>query len=137
MFDNITLGQYYPAQSVVHALDPRMKICLLVLSIVAIFLAGNLLAFVPVMAFLALACKMSRVPVKLLIRGLKPLRFILVFTFLLNLFFLQGETPLLNLGFAVIKKEALILSVHYALRLVLLVLTYIPQIVMFLPNPMG
>ena len=122
MFDNITLGQYYPAQSIVHALDPRMKICLLVLSIVAIFLAGNLLAFVPVMAFLALACRMSRVPVKLLIRGLKPLRFILVFTFLLNLFFLQGETPLLNLGFAVIKKEALILSVHYALRLVLLVL---------------
>lgn len=122
MLNNITLGQFYPADSVVHKLDPRVKILLLVALIVAIFLARNLLAFVPVILFLALAAHLSQVPFSLLLKGLKPLRFILVFTFVLNLFFLQGETPLLNLGFAVIKQEALITAIHYSLRLVLLVL---------------
>ena len=119
---NITLGQYYPADSVVHRLDPRVKIVLLIALIVAIFLAQNLLAFVPVIAFLILATKLSKVPVKMMLKGLKPLRFILILTFILNLFFLQGETPLLDLGFAVIKKESLITAIHYSLRLVLLVL---------------
>ena len=119
---NITLGQYYPAHSVVHRLDPRIKIILLIALIVAIFLAQNLLAFVPVIVFLITATKLSRVPVKMMLKGLKPLRFILILTFILNLFFLQGETPLLNLGFAVIKKESLITAIHYSLRLVLLVL---------------
>ena len=119
---NITLGQFYPADSVVHKMDPRVKILLLIALIVAIFLAKNMLAFVPVIAYLALTAKLSKVPVKLMLKGLKPLRFILILTFILNLFFLQGETPLLNLGFAVIKKESLITAVHYSLRLVLLVL---------------
>ena len=119
---NITLGQYYPADSVVHRLDPRIKIVLLIALIVAIFLAGNLLAFVPVILFLLLAAKLSKVPVRLMLKGLKPLRFILILTFVLNLFFLQGETPLVDLGFAVIKKESLITAIHYSLRLVLLVL---------------
>ena len=120
--NHITLGQYYPADSVVHRMDPRVKILLLIAVIVAIFLAGNLLAFVPVIAFLVIVTKLSKVPVKMMLKGLKPLRLILILTFVLNLFFLQGETVLLNLGFAQIKKEALILAVHYSLRLVLLVL---------------
>ena len=119
---NITLGQYYPADSVVHRMDPRVKILLLIAVIVAIFLAGNLLAFVPIIAFLVIVTKLSKVPVKMMVKGLKPLRLILILTFVLNLFFLQGETVLLDLGFAQIKKEALILAVHYSLRLVLLVL---------------
>ena len=120
--ENITLGQYYPADSVVHRMDPRVKILLLIAVIVAIFLAGNLLAFVPIIAFLVIVTKLSKVPVKMMVKGLKPLRLILILTFVLNLFFLQGETVLLDLGFAQIKKEALILAVHYSLRLVLLVL---------------
>ena len=120
--NNITLGQYYPADSVVHKMDPRVKILLLIAVIVAIFLAGNLLAFVPIIAFLVIVTKLSKVPVKMMLKGLKPLRLILILTFVLNLFFLQGETVLLDLGFAQIKKEALILAVHYSLRLVLLVL---------------
>ena len=120
--ENITLGQYYPADSVVHKMDPRVKILLLIAVIVAIFLAGNLLAFVPVIAFLIVVTKLSQVPVKMMLKGLKPLRLILILTFVLNLFFLQGETVLLDLGFTQIKKEALILAVHYSLRLVLLVL---------------
>lgn len=122
MLDNITLGQYYPVDSALHRLDPRVKILLLVALIVAIFLCGNLLAYVPVIAFLALAAYQAKTPLRLLIKGLKPLRFILVFTFLLNLFFLPGETPLLNLGFATITQEALLMAFAYSLRLVLLVL---------------
>ena len=119
---NITLGQYYPADSVVHKMDPRVKILLLIALIVAIFLAGNLLAYVPVVLFLFAAAKLSKLPFRLLIKGLKPLRFILILTFALNLFFLPGETPLLNLGFAVIKTESLITAIHYSLRLALLVM---------------
>ncbi len=120
--NDITLGQYYPGDSVVHRLDPRVKILLLIVLIAGIFLAGNLLAYVPVVLFLGLASAISRVPLKMMLKGLRPLRFILILTFLLNLFFLQGETPLLDLGFAVITKEALITAVHYSLRLILLVL---------------
>ena len=122
MLNNITLGQYYPADSAVHRLDPRMKILLLVTMIVAIFLCGDLLAYIPVIGVLALASYLSKVPFRLLLKGLRPLRFILVFTFILNLFFLQGETPLLNLGFTVITREALLTAIQYSLRLVLLVL---------------
>ena len=119
---NITLGQYYPADSVVHRLDPRVKILLLIAVITAVFLAGNLLAFVPVILYLYAAARLSKVPFKMLVKGLKPLRFILILTFVLNLFFLQGQTPLVDLGFAVIHRESLLTAVHYSLRLVLLVL---------------
>ena len=119
---DITLGQYYPGNSFVHKLDPRVKIVLLIAVIVAIFLAGNLVAFVPVTLFLLLCTWLSQVPVKMMLKGLKPLRLILILTFALNLFFLQGETVLVDLGFAQIKTEALITAVHYSLRLVLLVL---------------
>ena len=119
---DITLGQYYPGNSFVHKLDPRVKIVLLIAVIVAIFLAGNLVAFVPVTLFLLLCTWLSQVPVKMMLKGLKPLRLILILTFALNLFFLQGETVLVDLGFAQIKTESLITAVHYSLRLVLLVL---------------
>ncbi|MBE5781823.1 MAG: energy-coupling factor transporter transmembrane protein EcfT [Clostridiales bacterium] len=122
MLNNITLGQFYPSNSLVHQLDPRMKILLLVALIVGIFLAQNLLAFLPIILFLILAAKLSTIPFAMLIKGIKPLRFILIFTFVLNLFFLQGETVLLNLGFAQIKTEAVVSAIHYCLRLVLLVL---------------
>ena len=122
MLNNITLGQFYPGSSIVHRMDPRMKILLLVGLIVGIFLAQNLLAFLPILLFLVLAARLSTVPFKMLLKGLKPLRFILIFTFVLNLFFLQGETVLLDLGFVQIKTEAVTSAVHYCLRLVLLVL---------------
>ena len=119
---DITLGQYYPVDSAVHRLDPRVKILLLVGLIVAIFLARNLAAFLPVLAFLAFATANAKVPVKMMLKGVKPLRFILVLTFLLNLFFLPGETVLWDLGFAVIRKEALLTAILYSFRLVLLVM---------------
>ncbi|MBQ4434547.1 MAG: energy-coupling factor transporter transmembrane protein EcfT, partial [Clostridia bacterium] len=122
MLNNITLGQYYPLKSVVHALDPRVKILLLIAYIAGVFIVPDLTGFVLVVLYLALACKLSKLPFRLLIKGLKPLRFILIFTFILNLFFTGGETPLLNLGFATLTREGLINAVRYSLRLIFLVL---------------
>lgn len=120
--NDLTLGQFYPADSAVHRLDPRVKILLLIALIVAVFLARNLLALLPVALLIFAAARLSKVPFGMMLKGLKPLRMILILTFALNLFFLPGETALLNLGFAVVKKESLITAAQYALRLVFLVL---------------
>ncbi len=122
MMKNITLGQYYPADSVVHRLDPRVKIVLLIAFVVAVFLVPDLFGFVFVVLYLGLSCRLSRLPVRLLIKSIKPLRFILIFTFVLNLFFTGGKTELLNLGFAVLTREGLLNAIRYSLRLVFLVL---------------
>ncbi|MBQ6951450.1 MAG: energy-coupling factor transporter transmembrane protein EcfT [Clostridia bacterium] len=122
MLSDMTLGQYYPVKSTVHSLDPRMKIILLILAIVAVFTAGNSLAFLPVAAYIVLASRLSNVPFKMLLKGIRPLRFILIFTVVLNIFFLPGETVWLDLGFAKITKEAVITAIHYGIRLILLVM---------------
>ena len=122
MLNNITLGQYYPGKSVVHRMDPRMKIVLLVGFIVAVFVAKTLWAFIPVVAFVFAAAKLSALPPMLLIKGLKPLRIILILTFVMNLFFLHGETVLVDLGFLTIRKEPLLTAILYAARLMLLVM---------------
>ena len=122
MLSDITLGQFFPVKSTVHSLDPRVKIVLLVLAIVAVFTASNTLAFLPVAAYIVLAARLSNVPFQMLLKGVKPLRFILIFTVILNIFFLPGENVLVDLGFASITKEAVITAIHYGLRLVLLVM---------------
>ena len=122
MLENITLGQYYPLQSPVHALDPRVKILLLIAYITAVFLVPDLTGFILITLYLAVACKLSKLPFRLLIKGLKPLRMILIFTFILNLFFTGGETALLNLGFATLTREGLLNAIRYSLRLIFLVL---------------
>ncbi len=122
MLDNFTFGQYYPGTSVIHRMDPRMKIILLILYIVGIFCAGTLLSFAVPLLFMIFAIRLAAVPLKLVFKSLKPLRFILIFTFVLNLFFLQGENVLVDFGFARITREGLVNAVLYALRLVFLVL---------------
>ena len=122
MLADITLGQFYPADSFVHKLDPRVKIVLLIAFIVAVFLAEDLIAFIPVILFVLLAAHMSRLPARLLIKSLKPLRFILIFTFILNVFFLSGQTPLLDWWIIHLTREGLANAVLYSLRLVMLVL---------------
>ena len=91
MLKNITMGQYYPVDSVVHRLDPRMKLILAILFIVAVFMAHSFVGYLLLLAFLVFACKMSNVPFRLLLKGLRPLRMIIIITFLLNLFFTPGE----------------------------------------------
>ena len=121
MLKDITLGQYYPVDSFVHRLDPRIKIILTFAFIVGVFMGQTLFAYIPVIAFIYLAAKVAHLPIKMLVKGLKPLRFILVFTFVLNLFFSGGDTVLLKIWFIVISKEGLMMAIRFSARLVFLV----------------
>ena len=122
MLKNVTLGQYYPGNSPVHRLDPRMKIYLTIAYIVGVFMVGNLPGYVLALAFLLGATRLSGIRIKYLLRGLRPLMFIIVFTFVLNLFFAAGETVLVALGPLHITYEGLRTAVYYSLRLMFLVM---------------
>ena len=122
MLKDITLGQYFPGDSVIHNMDPRMKLILTIVYIVGVFMIGNLPGYLLALAFLYLVVRLSGIRFGYLVKGVKPLRFIIIFTFVLNLFFVQGETPLLSLGFFTLTKEALENAVYFALRLVFLVM---------------
>ena len=92
MLKDITLGQYFPGQSVIHRLDPRTKLIMLVVYIVALFLAGSWVSYGLMFLFLVTVIWMSTIPLKSILRGMKPLVMILIFTGVLNLFFTQeGE----------------------------------------------
>ena len=92
MLKDITLGQYFPGQSVIHRLDPRTKLVMLVVYIVALFLAESWVSYGLMFLFLVLVICLSTIPLKAIVRGMKPLVVILVFTGVLNLFFSQdGE----------------------------------------------
>jgi len=122
MMKDITMGQYYPVDSMVHRLDPRVKILLTVAFIVGVFLVPGLIGYAIVLAFVYFTSKQAKIPFKMLMKGLKPLRFILILTFLLNLFFTTGETTLFELGFIRITHQGLSQAVHYSLRLSFLVI---------------
>ena len=122
MLSDITLGQYFPGNSVIHRMDPRMKLLLTIVYIVGVFMVGNLPGYAIALAFLYLIVRLSGIKFSYLVKGVKPLRFIIIFTFLLNLFFVQGETPLLSLGFFTLTVEAVENAIYFALRLVFLVM---------------
>ncbi len=122
MLKDITLGQYFPGNSVVHRMDPRTKLLLTIAYIVGVFMVKNLPGYLIALAFLYLVVRISGIQFSYLLKGVKPLRFIILFTFVLNLFFSQGETPIFTLGFFTLTKEALENAVYFAMRLVFLVM---------------
>ena len=92
MLKDITLGQYFPGQSIIHRLDPRTKLIMLVVYIVALFLAESWVSYGLMFLFLVTVIWLSTIPLKSILRGMKPLVMILIFTGVLNLFFTQeGE----------------------------------------------
>ena len=102
MLKDITLGQYFPGNSPVHRLDPRTKLLLLVVYIVALFLAKSWVSYGLMLLLLVLVVKVSTIPPKSILKGMKPLVMILVFTGVLNLFFTQeGETLISFWGLAI------------------------------------
>lgn len=121
MLNDITLGQYFPGNSAIHRMDPRMKLILTILYIVGVFIVANLPGYAIALAFLYIVVRISGIKFSYLAKGVKPLRFIIIFTFILNLFFVQGETPIFTLGFFTLTKEALNNAIYFALRLVFLV----------------
>ena len=90
MLKDITLGQFFPGNTIVHRLDPRTKILAVILYIVALFSADSVLTYVLAAAVLALCILVSKVPFKSLTKGLKPILIIVIFTAVMNLFFTTG-----------------------------------------------
>ena len=120
MLKDITLGQYFPGNTVAHRLDPRTKILLVILYIVALFSAEFVVSYAVVFLTLALCARISRVSPRALVRGLKPVLIIIVFTALLNLLFTRGD-PLFDFWFIHISKQGLRAAVFMVLRIMLLI----------------
>ncbi len=121
MLKDITLGQYFPGKSPIHLLDPRTKLIMLVVYIVALFVATNWVSYGLMLLFLAAVIKVSTIPLKSILRGMKPLVMILVFTGVLNLFFTGGETVLVKFWVITITQEGLVRAVFMVARILMLV----------------
>ncbi len=120
MLGDVTFGQYYNANSFVHKTDPRIKILLLIAYIVAVFLAGNFLSLAAVLVFLIIAVMFSSVPIGSVLRSIKAIFFLILFTAVLNvLFHVRSETD--TVYFWIITKEGLLSAAFLASRLILLV----------------
>jgi energy-coupling factor transport system permease protein len=121
MIRDITLGQYYPRESVIHRLDTRTKILATALFIAEVFVVNSFVGFGIVILGLAAIIRLSGVPPKFIFKGLKPVMFIILLTFVINLFVFDG-TVLWHWKFLTITEEGLYRSCFMALRLVLLII---------------
>lgn len=123
MLKDVTFGQYYPASSLLHRTDPRIKLIILVEYLVLVLVASTVPAAALSLAFTAFLVAASGVRFSVLIKSIKPLIFVLVFTAIINLFFTKGQSaPLVDVGFITIYKEGIKSAVMMLLRLVSLVL---------------
>ena len=121
MLKDITLGQYFPGDSFVHRLDPRTKLLMVVLYIMALFCAAGWGGYALVLAFLIIAISISTIPLKTITRGMKPVTMIVVFTGVLNLFFTEGTHEIVNIyGFS-LTWEAVERAFFMILRIMLLI----------------
>ena len=121
MLREITIGQYYPVDSVIHRLDPRTKLAGTLLFIVALFCANNVAGYALITLFLAAVIKLSNVPFRFIVRGLRAVLVLLLISVLFNLFLTSG-TVIWQFKFLKITEEGLRLSVFMALRLIYLVI---------------
>lgn len=122
MLNDVTFGQYYPAQSFAHKLDPRLKLILLIAYIVALFIAKTFYGLAICVLFVVLATVISNVPFGSVLRSVKGILFLLIFTALLNLFFHGGDTLLVQWGIIHIYLEGVLFAVFLMFRLIFLVL---------------
>ena len=121
MLKDITLGQYFPGNTPAHRLDPRTKILLVVLYIVALFCAKSVLTYGLVALTLFICVRISKVGLKALVRGLKPVVVIILFTAVLNLFFTPGD-EVFRLGFLRITDAGVTTALRMVLRIMLLIM---------------
>jgi len=121
MLRDITVGQYYPTTSFVHKLDPRFKILCAFAYITSLFIVDALTSYLIVLGFLGLAVYFSKVPVGYMIRGLKPIMFIIIFAFAINMFLTPGEI-LFQFGFIKVTLQGIQQALFMAFRLIFLIL---------------
>ncbi len=121
MLRDITVGQYYPTTSFVHKLDPRFKILCAFAYITSLFIVDALSSYLIVLGFLSIAVHFSKVPVKFMLRGLKPIMFIIIFAFAINMFLTPGEI-LVQFGILKITLQGIRQALFMAFRLIFLIL---------------
>ena len=122
MLRDITIGQHFPGNSLVHRFDPRLKLVLTILYIVLLFAASNPLGLALSLIFLAVMYAVAKIPYKLILKSLKPIFPIIVFTAVLNLFFVSGEgDPVFKLGFLTVYAEGIRYAVLMAVRVMALI----------------
>ena len=117
---DITLGQYFPGNSPVHNLDPRAKLVAMICYIAALFLGQWFVAYGVCLAVLVCVVAVSRVSVKALLRGMKPVVFILVFTAVLNVFYTPGE-PLVSFWVLTVTREGVLHAFFMVVRIIMLI----------------
>ncbi len=120
MLRDITIGQYYPVKSFVHLLDARLKIILAFLYIVSLFMVQSISLYIVVVIFVGMAIVFSKVPISYMLRGLKPILFIIIFAFGINMFFTPGRI-IFEYGFIKMTYEGVYQAFFMALRLIFLI----------------
>ena len=120
MIKDITIGQYFPGETLIHRIDPRIKIIITSLFITSLFFIVDFLPYTLIIGFILSVVFISKVPIKFIIKGLKPLVFIILITFTINVFMTKGEV-LFQLGPLTISKQGLSQAIFMALRLIFLV----------------
>lgn len=121
MIRDITLGQYYPADSVLHKLDPRVKLVTTITFLVALFLINSWVGYVVATIFLVAMIRLSKVPFKFMVRGLKTIIMILMITVVFNLFLTPGERVLVQVWKLKITDTGLRTAIFMAIRLIYLI----------------
>lgn len=121
MLKDITIGQYFPGKSIIHRLDPRFKIIITAVFITMLFCADNFLGLAVGVSFLFISFILSEIPLKLMMKSLKPIIPIIIFTTILNLFFLEGVT-FIKLGPIRITYEGLETSAFMIIRIIALIM---------------
>lgn len=123
MISDITLGQFFPGKSVIHRLDPRTKILLAIAFIVVVFLVGTPLEFLILALGVILLIAISGISFKIILKGIKPIVYVLIFTALINVFLTSGEgEPLVHFWIINIYKEGIVRAVFMSTRVILLII---------------
>lgn len=121
MLRDITLGQYYPANSIIHKLDPRVKLLGTLIFLISLFITDNFIGYIAAVIFLAFAIIVSRVPFSYMVKGMKAIVMLLMFTVVLNLFMTPGE-EVFSFWKLSITKEGIRTAAFMAIRLIFLII---------------
>lgn len=121
MIRDITIGQYYHTESPIHRLDPRVKIVATIMYIISLFTFSDFMGYIVAIGFFGILVYLSKVPFSYIVRGLKPIIFMLVFTAVLNLFWTPGHA-FIHVGFLSLTWEGLQKCIFISLRLIFLIL---------------
>ena len=133
MLRDITLGQYYPAESVIHRLDPRVKLLGTLIFLTSLFITKSFYGYIPALLFLIFIIKASKVPFSFMVRGMKAIAFLLVFSVVLNLFLTQGDV-IFSWWKLKITRQGIQTAGFMAIRLTVLIIGYSVMTLTTTPN---